>query len=159
MPTPVRLPLAAFVAGTLLAASGAAFAGSCPADKVVADGRGQAPSAAAAKGVTDTVLAAIDLAGQPVAVDDRQFRMRRLAIKPGGIVPWHSHDDRPALIYVAVGQVTEHASNCAVPIVHNPGDVAEEVKGTSHWWQNTGKTAAVLISADLLHQTDDAHTM
>ncbi len=74
-------------------------------------------------------------------------------------MPWHSHDDRPALIYVAVGQVTEYASNCAVPIVHNPGEVAEEVKGTSHWWQNTGKTAAVLISADLLHQTDDAHTM
>ncbi len=68
MPTPVRLPLAAFVAGTLLAASGAAFAGSCPADKVVADGQGQAPSAAAAKGVTDTVLASIDLAGQPVGV-------------------------------------------------------------------------------------------
>ena len=75
------------------------------------------------------------------------------------MVPWHSHDDRPALIYVAVGEVTEYASNCAVPIVHNPGEVAEEVKGTSHWWQNTGKTAAVLISADLLHQTDDAHMM
>jgi quercetin dioxygenase-like cupin family protein len=152
-----RLPLAGLVAGTVLALSGTAFAGSCPADKVV--GQGQKPSAAAAKEVTDVVLGSIDLATQPVDVQDRHFRMRRLGIKPGGVVPWHSHDDRPALIYVAVGEVTEYASNCAVPIVHYPGEVAEETKGTSHWWQNTGKTTAVLISADLLHQTDDAHTM
>ena len=153
------LPVAGLVAGTMLALSGAAFAGSCPADKIVADGQGQKPSAAAAKDVTDVVLGAIDLATQPVGAQDRLFRMRRLAIKPGGVVPWHSHDDRPALIYVAVGEVTEYASTCAVPIVHFPGEVAEETKGTSHWWQNTGKTTAVLISADLLHQTDDAHMM
>ena len=41
----------------------------------------------------------------------------------------------------------------------SPGDVAEEAKGTSHWWKNTGKTTAVLISADLLHQNDDEHMM
>jgi quercetin dioxygenase-like cupin family protein len=154
-----RLPLAMLTAGTVLALSGTAFAGSCPAGQQVADGQGQKPSAMAAKDVTDIVLGSIDLATQPVGIADRQFRLRRLAIKPGGVVPWHSHDDRPALIYVAVGQVTEYASNCAAPIVHNPGEVAEEVKGTSHWWQNTGKTTAVLISADLLHQTDDAHMM
>jgi quercetin dioxygenase-like cupin family protein len=144
---------------SLLTASSAAFAGSCPADKVVADGQGQKSGATAPKDVTDVVLGSIDLATQPASIPDRQFRMRRLAIKPGGVVPWHSHDDRPALIYVAVGQVTEYASNCAMPIVHNPGEVAEEVKGTSHWWQNTGKTTAVLISADLLHQQGDAHIM
>ena len=110
----------------------------------MADGQGQQPGATMPKDVTDTVLGSIDLATQPVGVDDRLFRMRRLAIKPGGEVPWHSHDDRPALIYVAVGEVTEYASNCAVPIVHNPGEVAEETKGTSHWWKNTGKTTAVL---------------
>jgi quercetin dioxygenase-like cupin family protein len=144
---------------SLLTASSAAFAGSCPADKVVADGQGQKSGATAPKDVTDVVLGSIDLATQPASIPDRHFRMRRLAIKPGGVVPWHSHDDRPALIYVAVGQVTEYASNCAMPIVHNPGEVAEEVKGTSHWWQNTGKTTAVLISADLLHQQGDAHIM
>jgi quercetin dioxygenase-like cupin family protein len=156
-----RVPLAAaLVAGTMLSLSAAASAGSCPTDKVVADGQGQRPSAAAAKDVSDTVLGSIDLATQPaVGVADRQFRMRRLAIKPGGVVPWHGHDDRPALIYVAVGEVTEYASNCAAPIVHNPGEVGVEVKGTSHWWRNTGSTTAVLISADLVRQADDAHTM
>ena len=141
MLTKRRLPVAGLVAGTMLAPSGAAFAGSCPADKVVADGQGQKPSAAARQG-RHRHRAGRDRPRRASrsASHDRQFRMRRLAIKPGGIVPWHSHDDRPALIYVAVGEVTEYASNCAVPIVHKPGEVAEEIKGTSHWWQNTGKT-------------------
>jgi hypothetical protein len=36
-----------------------------------------------------------------------------------------------------------------VPIVHKTGDIAPEKNGTSHWWKNTGKTKAVLISVDL----------
>ena len=84
------------IAVALVALAGAAFAGECPPGKVVADGKGQQPGATAPKDVTDIVLGSIDLATQPVGIDDRTFRMRRLAIKPGGIVPWHSHDDRPA---------------------------------------------------------------
>jgi quercetin dioxygenase-like cupin family protein len=151
---------AALLGASLLTASSAAFAGSCPGGKMVADGQGQKAGATMPKDVTDVVLGSIDLASQPaVDVQDREFRLRRLAIKPGGEVPWHSHDDRPALIYVAIGEVTEYASNCAVPIVHHAGEVAEEVKGTSHWWKNTGKTTAVLLSADLMHKQDDAHIM
>lgn len=142
-----------------LAAGSAAFAGQCPADKVVPDGLGQKPGATMPKDVTDTVLGSVDLANETVGVDDRLFRMRRLAIKPGGEVPWHSHDDRPALIYVAIGEVTEFSSSCAVPIVHYLGEVAAEIRGTSHWWKNTGKSTAVLLSADLLHQEGEAHVM
>ena len=86
---------------------------------------GPKPGATAAKDVTDIVLASIDLAKEPAA-NDHQFRMRRLVIQPGGIVPWHSHDDRPALIYIVSGEITEYASNCAVPIMHKAGDVAPE---------------------------------
>jgi quercetin dioxygenase-like cupin family protein len=148
---------AAAAAGAILAFTGTAMAGACPAGKTVAEGRGQQPGATMPKDVTDAVLASIDLVTQPsVGIDDRLFRMRRLAIKPGGVVPWHSHDERPALIYVAIGEVTEYASNCAVPIVHHPGEVAVEQKGVAHWWQNTGATTAVLLSADLLKkQTQD----
>ena len=105
---------AAATAGALFAFAGTAMAGGCPAGQVVADGQGQKPGATMPKDVTDVVLGSIDLATQPAAIDNRLFRMRRLAIKPGGEVPWHSHDDRPALIYVAVGEVTEYASSCAV---------------------------------------------
>jgi quercetin dioxygenase-like cupin family protein len=152
--------LAAALAGAaLLALPGAAFAGSCPNAHFVPDGLGQKPGATMPKDVTDTVLGSIDLASEPGGVRDRLFRLRQLVIEPGGEVPWHSHDDRPALIYIVSGEVTEYASNCEIPIVHKAGEVAEETKGTSHWWKNTGKTTAVLISADLLREKDDGRVM
>jgi quercetin dioxygenase-like cupin family protein len=152
--------LAGALAGTALLA-GAASAGQCPAGKMVASGQGQEAGATMPKSVTDTVLAAIPLAGEPgVGVRDRLFRLRKLVIKPGGEVPWHSHADRPALIYIVKGEVTEYASTCTVPIVHKAGEVAPETHATAHWWKNTGKKTAVLLSADLLHeQATDAHMM
>ena len=39
----------------------------------------------------------IDL-GQGYGVDGRLLRMRKLVVQPGGIVPWHSHAERPANI-------------------------------------------------------------
>jgi quercetin dioxygenase-like cupin family protein len=95
------------------------------------------------------VRASTDLAKEPAAIQHRQFRLRQLEMQPGGIVPWHSHNERPAMIYIVSGEVVEYASSCAVPIVHRAGDVAPEKNGTSHWWKNTGSTKAVLISVDL----------
>jgi quercetin dioxygenase-like cupin family protein len=139
--------------------SATAFAGSCPADKVVASGQGQKPGATMPKGVTDTVLSSVNLAEEPVKLDDHLMRLRRLVIQPGGIVPWHSHGDRPAIIYVVQGQVTEYASSCAVPILHKAGEATAETHLTAHWWKNTGKTTAVLLSADILHDPMDANSM
>jgi quercetin dioxygenase-like cupin family protein len=128
----------------------AALAGECPADKRVADGQGQKMASHGAKAVTDTVVASTDLAGEKPMLKEFKFRARRLVIQPGGIVPWHSHDERPAMIYVVKGEIYEYASNCTAPILHKAGDVARESKGTSHWWQNTGKAAVELISVDIL---------
>ena len=140
----------AIVAGLLAIASSGASAGECPAASKVADGQGQKMGPTMPKDVTDVVRAVTDLSKEPAGIKGRQFRLRQLDMKPGAIVPWHSHDNRPAMIYIVSGEVVEYASNCAVPIVHKAGDVASEKKGTSHWWQNTGNTAAVLISVDLL---------
>jgi len=152
---------AAVVAGAFSLAA-AANAGECPADKRVADGQGQKPGPTAPRDVTDVVRATTDLAKEPVGVQGRQFRLRQLDMKPGAIVPWHSHDNRPAMIYVVTGEVIEYASSCAVPIVHRAGDVAPEKKGTSHWWENKTGTPAVLISVDIFPVEDrmaDAHMM
>ena len=137
-------------------AAPAAFAGQCPADKMMADAR--KPDSSPAKGVTDSVLAAINLADEPAKIENRMLRLRKLTIAPGGVVPWHSHGDRPAIIYIVSGEVTEYASNCAAPIVHEAGDVARETHVTAHWWKNPGKATAVLLSADLLHDASD-HNM
>ena len=153
------LAAAGSVAIVTLLAPLAASAGECPAAKVVADGQGQKMSTAKAEGVTDTVLSRIDLANEPVVLKEHALRLRRLVIQPGGIVPWHSHTDRPAIIYIISGSITEYRSTCTAPIVHKAGDAATEVKNTSHWWKNTGKRTAVLLSADLFHDKDDPHMM
>lgn len=127
-----------------------ALAGECPADKRVADGQGQKMVGSDAKDVTDRVVASTDLSKEKVALNEHLFRARRLVIKPDGIVPWHSHDERPAMIYIVKGDVTEYAGNCAAPIVHKAGDIAREARGTSHWWKNTGKDTVELISVDIL---------
>jgi quercetin dioxygenase-like cupin family protein len=151
-----------FVAGLVAGATSVgpvlAFAGECPADKIVADGQGQKQVAMEPVGVTDTVLASIDLSEQKVALNDHLFRIRRLEVQPGGIVPWHNHADRPALIYVLQGEITEYASNCAAPILHKAGEVSRDAN-LSHWWKNTGKKTVVLISADILHDQKEEHVM
>lgn len=139
------------------AAPSLASAATCPAGKSGVDLRG--PDSTPAKGVTDTVIASIDVAKEPAAIPGRLFRMRRLVIQPGGVVPWHSHGERPAIIYVVQGVVTEYASSCSAPLVHKAGEATPELHVTSHWWKNTGKTPAVLLSADLLPVTADAHVM
>ena len=144
-----RTLVASVMAGAFSVAATAAIAGECPADKRVPDGQGQKMSSAAAKGVTDTVRGSIDLSKEPAAINGRLLRIRQLDIQPGGIVPWHSHGNRPAIIYTVSGEVVEYASNCAVPIVHKAGDVAPEKNGTQHRWQNTGTTPVVLISVDV----------
>jgi quercetin dioxygenase-like cupin family protein len=136
-------------AAVTAAFSMSAFAGECPADKRVADGQGQKMVNYGPKDVTDKVRASTDLAKEAVELPGYLFRLRELEVKAGGIVPWHSHDERPAMIYIVSGEITEYASNCAVPIVHKAGDVAPEKKGVSHWWQNHGKATSKLISVDI----------
>ena len=149
-----RFALVGLVATGFALGAGPVAAGECPADKRVADGRGQKPGPTAPKDVTDKIIAMTDLTKEALGIKDRLFRARQLDIKPGGIVPWHSHGDRPAMIYVVSGEVTEYASTCAVPIVHRAGEVAAERAPTSHWWQNTGSTTSVLISVDLFRIDD-----
>lgn len=140
---------AGFVAAALSVTAGAAFAGSCPPDKVGINVT--KPGATEPKDVKDTVLAGIDLGKEIPGFEGRKLRTRMLEIQPGGVVPWHSHEDRPALIYVLEGTVTEYASNCAVPIEHKAGDISIETKEVAHWWKNTGKTVVKLLSSDVFH--------
>ena len=102
------------------------------------------------KGVTDTILGSVDLRSE-IGVDGRMLRTRRLVIQPGGIVPLHSHKDRPALIYTISGSITEYSSACAVPINHKAGDISREADGLSHYWVNHGKVPAVVLSSDVFH--------
>ena len=152
----VRTLLASTALAASVALAAPAFAGECPAGQIRADAT--KPVTYGPKDVTDKVLAQIDLAGEKLALKGHLMRVRKLEIQPGGIVPWHSHGDRPALIYVMSGEIYEHASNCAVPILHKAGEVARETQATSHWWKNEGKAPVVLLSFDIQHDPND-HNM
>jgi quercetin dioxygenase-like cupin family protein len=142
------LPRAAFALLAAISFATPAFAGECPVGKDASNPLANHPTMP--KGVTDTVIGSVDL-GPEIGVADRQLRTRRLVVQPGGVVPFHSHMDRPALIYTVSGQITEYRSSCAVPILHKAGDIAREADGISHYWVNHGKTAAVLLSSDVHH--------
>ena len=129
-----------------LAFAAPALAGTCPTPGSM-DLKG-APTMPV--GVTDTVIGSIDLAGE-INVDGRKLRTRRLVVQPGGIVPLHSHKDRPALIYTVSGSITEYSSACGAPIQHDAGDISREADGLSHYWVNHGSVPAVLLSSDVFH--------
>ena len=139
---------------TSLVVAGLAHAGECPADKVAAnDLKG---AATAPVGVVDTELASIDLSKENVKLDQRRLRLRQMTIAPGGVVPMHSHEDRPALIMVNSGEVYEYSSKCAVPILHKAGETARESLGTKHWWKNTGSVPVNLTIADIVNDKKPA---
>ena len=150
----LKLSLSAATFALLFAST--AIAGECPADKVKPGARQMVT--VEATGVTDTTLGSINLEIQPAHIQGRELRFRKLVIQPNGIVPWHSHDDRPALIFVQQGTIEEYASNCAVPIVHKAGDIRPEVNGTSHWWKNTGTETVILYVGDVRRDPAD-HNM
>ncbi len=123
--------------------------GMCPADKVGANALTEAPSAPV--GITDTELASINLSTEIVKLDQRRLRMRKMVIAPGGVVPFHSHEDRPALIMVTRGEICENNSKCTVPILHKAGEVAIEALGTKHWWRNTSAQPVELTIGDIVN--------
>jgi quercetin dioxygenase-like cupin family protein len=140
--------VAGVLAGSIIAFATAATAGECPAANVTTDG--QKAGATAHKDVAEKLLGQIDLSKEKIAVAGHHFRMRRLDIKPGGEVAWHSHTERPALIFVVSGSITEYSSHCTVPIEHGAGELSVEQGGLSHWWKNNTKQPVVLVSADIV---------
>jgi quercetin dioxygenase-like cupin family protein len=150
----IGLGLGAAIAALGLAA--AAQAGECPAASVRADAMKMGETQP--KNVTDNVLGSVELGKEAPMLDGRKLRIRKLVIQPGGVVPWHGHADRPALIFTVEGAITEYRSNCAVPIEHKAGDVAQEQGGVSHWWRNNTKKPTTLISADIKDDRGEAAT-
>jgi quercetin dioxygenase-like cupin family protein len=147
--TIVQTALAASLSIGVLAFATGAAAGECSADAHRADARSNGETEPV--GVVDTELSAVDLKDEIKGMKDRRLRIRQLSVAPGGVVPWHSHVDRPALIMVVVGSITEYRSDCAEPIDHRAGEVSKEAGGISHWWKNNGDVTAILIAADIKH--------
>ena len=103
------------------------------------------------KGVTVKQLAAIDLGPEIEGLAGHLLRMRLVTIEPGGVIgPIHDHKDRPGVVYILQGTITDHRNGVAKE--YGPGVGWPEDKNTTHWLENRGTTTAVEISVDIFNQ-------
>lgn len=105
----------------------------------------------ATKGVSVELLAALDLGLEIEGMGGRQLRMRMVTIAPGGVYgPLHDHKDRPGIVYILQGTITDHRNGVATD--YGPGVGWPEDRNTLHWLENRGATPAVEISVDIVRQ-------
>lgn len=114
---------------------------------------GHEQTAPETKGVTIRLLAGLDLGAEIEGMAGRQLRMRMVTIEPGGVFgPIHDHKDRPGMVYVLQGTITDHRDGVATE--YGPGVGWPEDRNTMHWLENRGTTAAVEISVDIVRQPE-----
>jgi quercetin dioxygenase-like cupin family protein len=103
------------------------------------------------KGVTVKLLATVDLGSEIEGMAGRQLRMRMVTIEAGGVFgPMHDHKDRPGVVYILQGTITDHRNGVATD--YGPGVGWPEDRNTMHWLENRGPVAAVEISVDIVRQ-------
>ena len=103
------------------------------------------------KGVTSEVLGTVDLGPEIEGMAGRKLRMRMVAIEAGGVFgPIHDHKDRPGIVYILQGKITDHRNGVAAD--YGPGVGWPEDRNTTHWLENRGTIPAVEISVDIVGQ-------
>jgi quercetin dioxygenase-like cupin family protein len=117
----------------------------CPEGAVQAGAHTSGPSEGV--GITEELMAMSALNG---AFEGHVVRMRRIIIAPGGVVPWHSHDERQGMGWIVSGVFTEYANDCSVPVHRGPGSISREIAGLAHYWRNEGDEPVVLIATDVV---------
>jgi quercetin dioxygenase-like cupin family protein len=100
-------------------------------------------------GITEELMNASEMNG---AFTGNVVRLRRIIIAPGGVVPWHNHDERQGMGLIVSGVFTEYLNNCRVPIPRGPGSISREIEGVYHYWRNEGDEPVLLIAADVVPQ-------
>jgi quercetin dioxygenase-like cupin family protein len=101
------------------------------------------------KGVAVALLATADLGPEIEGMAGRQLRMRMVTMEPGAVFgPVHDHQDRPGIVYILQGTITDHRDG--VDTDYGPGVGWPEDRNTNHWLENRGTTSAVEISVDIV---------
>jgi quercetin dioxygenase-like cupin family protein len=103
----------------------------------------------ATQGVTSELLARMDLGPEIEGMEGREFRMRMFTFEPGSVFgPIHDHKDRPGIVYILQGTITDHRDGVATD--YGPGVGWPEDRNTTHWLENRGTVPAVEISVDII---------
>jgi hypothetical protein len=93
-------------------------------------------------GVTVNQLATIDLGPEIAGMEGRQLRMRIVTIEPGGVIgPIHNHIDRPGVVYILQGTITDHRNGVAkewagprIRIPHTGSKIGEQFRQWKSQW-------------------------
>ncbi len=102
-------------------------------------------------GITVELLVTVDLGLEIEGMAGREFRMRKVTIEPGGVFgPVHDHKDRPGLVYILQGTITDYRNGIATD--YGPGPGWPEDHKTLHWLENRGTIPAVEISVDIVRR-------
>jgi quercetin dioxygenase-like cupin family protein len=103
------------------------------------------------KGITVEFLSAVDLGPEIEGLAGRQLRMRKVTFEPGAVFsPLHDHKDRPGIVYILQGSITDHRGGAATD--YGPGVGWPEDRNTTHWLENKGTIPAVEISVDIVRR-------
>jgi quercetin dioxygenase-like cupin family protein len=103
----------------------------------------------ATRGVTTELLATVDLGPEIEGMAGRRLRLRKVTIESGGVFgPLHDHKDRPGVVYVLQGTITDHRDGRTTE--YGPGLGWPEDAETLHWLENRGDVAAVEVSVDIV---------
>jgi hypothetical protein len=84
--------------------------------------------------------------------------MRLVTIEPGGVFgPVHDHKDRPGLVYILQGTITDHRDGVATD--YGPGVGWPEDRNTTHWLENRGGTPEVCNRLEAQLQVTDCYLL
>jgi quercetin dioxygenase-like cupin family protein len=109
---------------------------------------GQQSAPADYKLVTEDVLASIDLAKEIDSLQDRELRLSRATIAPGGHVGLHSHQGDPTIVYLLSGSLANHHDDGTAEKFQE-GQVFAEFGPRAHWVENPGSAPVILIVANI----------
>jgi quercetin dioxygenase-like cupin family protein len=100
------------------------------------------------QGVKAELLTTIDLGPEIEGMAGRQLRMRMFTFEPGAVFgPVHDHNDRPGIVYILQGTITDHRNGAVTD--YGPGVGWTEDRNTTHWLENRGTVPAAEISVDI----------
>lgn len=103
------------------------------------------------RGITVELLGTVDLGPELEGLAGRELRMRLVTIEPGGVYgPLHDHRDRPGIVYILQGTITDHRDGTSTD--YGPGLGWPEDRNTLHWLENRGTVPAVEVSVDIVRK-------
>jgi quercetin dioxygenase-like cupin family protein len=99
------------------------------------------------KGMTVVKTTSSDLGQEIEGMQGRQLRMRVLVLDPGVTIAMHKQINRPEVIYILLGAITEYQNGSMIQ--RNAGDTWTAGKEIIHSVQNTRTGPATIVVTDV----------